>query len=243
MRSFRGSGYELPYRLQCAGQGPARRGPAADAAARRGAGLRRIAPALHLHDPAARGRGRRTEPRQDPKARPLRARGLRHRRAVVDPDVGLRRAALRLVRGYPALCRRVLRDRVRLYHHRREHPDGYRGHGPRLHVLAPVHPLDRRHGRAGLHRGHPARVGRPLHAHHARRGPRAGGQQAGAARAQDRAHPVPDLPRHDDDRGGAARLRRDELLRRAAALLRHGRHGRLLHPGGQHRGLQQRLSA
>ena len=64
------------------------------------------------------------------------------------------------LRGDPVVSRRRVRDDVRLYDDRRKHPPRRGGPAEVPAVLAQLHPLARRHGRARVHAGHRAAVRR-----------------------------------------------------------------------------------
>ena len=97
--------------------------------------------------------------------------------AQLDRAFARRRAAVHAFGADPVLSRRRVRDDLRLYHHRLEHPA--RGGGARqVHaVLAQLFALDRRHGHSGVHAGHRPAGRRPGHPPAAGREPRADGRQ------------------------------------------------------------------
>ena len=101
----------------------------------------------------------------------------------------------------PILPGRRVRDGLRLHHHRRHHSGRRRGPEPLYAVLARLHPVDRRHGGAGLSDDHPAPDGRRVQLLHD-----AGGEpgsqriQAGSPPEGERPEAVQDL--HRPDPGG-----------------------------------------
>ena len=115
------------------------------------------------------------------------------------PDFPAGCAALLDLRGHSQLCRLRFRDGFRLHHHRRQHSDRRGGPAQGASVLAQLHPLAGRHGRAGVSAGHYPlhRRFRRQHAHHARRIPRPAGEQAGAPDLPQRSDRLHHLHRHD----------------------------------------------
>ena len=79
-------------------------------------------------------------------------------------DERLRGPALPDFRVHSQFHRRLLRNRLRFYHHRGHHSHGGRAPEPKRAVLAELHPLDRRHGGAGLRHGGAAHDRRAWHA-------------------------------------------------------------------------------
>ena len=132
------------------------------------------------HHPGGQRAGAGTGPQTAPKYRHLRPGGVRHHLPFLDRHVPGGGAALPAGRGHPPLHRRGVRDRLRLHHHRGQHPHRCGGHGPGTAVLAQLHPLGGGDGGAGVPAGHPPPGRGAQRPHHAGGESRPGGGQAGA---------------------------------------------------------------